>query len=80
MKTKIQKWGNSLAVRIPKAFASEIKLGDGASIEMMVEEGALVITPARESEWTLEALLADVTDENIHEEWEAGPPRGRESW
>ena len=80
MITKIQKWGNSLAVRIPKPYASEMKIGDGASIEMMVEEGALVITPAHESEWTLEALLAEVTDENIHEEWEAGPPRGRESW
>lgn len=80
MITKIQKWGNSLAVRIPKPYASEMKIGDGASIEMMVEEGALVITPARESGWTIEALLADVTDENIHEEWEAGPPRGRESW
>ncbi len=80
MKTKIQKWGNSLAVRIPRVFASEINIADGASIEMMVEEGALIIRPERESEWTLEALLAGVTDENLHGEWEAGPPQGRESW
>jgi antitoxin MazE len=80
MITKLQKWGNSLAVRVPKAFASEMKIGDGASIEMMVEEGALVIRPAREGEWTLEALLAGVRDENIHGEWETGPPRGRETW
>lgn len=80
MKAKIQKWGNSLAVRIPKAYAHEMKVGDGASIQMMVEEGALVIRPDRGSEWALEALLAGVTDENIHEEWETGPPRGRESW
>jgi len=80
MITKIQKWGNSLAVRIPKPFASEMKISEGASIEMMVEEGALVIKAARDSEWTLEALLADVTDDNIHGEWEAGPPRGFEPW
>lgn len=47
---------------------------------MMVQEGALVIRPDPEIGWTLEVLLAGVTDENIHEEWETGPPRGRESW
>lgn len=69
-----------MAVRIPKAFAGEIKIEEGASIQMMVQEGALVIRPDPEIGWTLEVLLAGVTDENIHEEWETGPPRGRESW
>ncbi len=71
MKTRVQKWGNSLAVRIPKSFAEEMGVGNNASIEMSLEEGALVIKADRDRQWDLDALLAEVTDENIHEEWEA---------
>jgi len=70
MKTHVQKWGNSLAVRIPKSFAAEMSLGDDSPVEMSLEEGALVIKPDKERTWDLEALLAEVTDENIHPEWE----------
>jgi len=80
MKTRVQKWGNSLAVRIPRTFTREIGLEPGASIRMMAEKGALIIVPDREKDWTLETLLALVTAKNIPEEWETGPPRGRESW
>jgi len=71
MKTRVQKWGNSLAVRIPKAFADEMGMGPNAPVEMMLEEGALVIRPDRDRAWDLDSLLAGVTDENIHAEWEA---------
>jgi len=71
MKTRIQKWGNSLAVRIPKSFADEMGVGNNAPVEMMLEEGALAIKPDRSRQWNLEGLLAEVTDENIHPEWEA---------
>ncbi len=80
MLTRIQKWGNSLAVRIPKVMADELKLGDGASVQMSMKEQALVIEPVPGSNWSLEALLAGVTDENRHEEWDSGEPLGRESW
>jgi antitoxin MazE len=73
MKTRIQKWGNSLATRLPKSFAEELDLGDGAPIEMTIEDGAIVIRPDRDRVWDLETLLAGVTDENIHPAWETGP-------
>ncbi len=80
MLTKIQKWGNSLAVRIPKVMADELKLGDGGSVQLSMKEHSLVIEPVPESSWSLVALLAGVTDENRHEDWDSGEPLGRESW
>lgn len=77
---RIQKWGNSLAVRIPKAFADEMKLAENASIRMMLEDGALIIKPDDESKWKLEKMLAEVTEENIHGKWETGEPSGKEPW
>ena len=74
MKTHVQKWGNSLAVRIPKSFAEGMGVGKNAPVEMSFEEGALVIKPDRDQLWDLDALLAGVTDENIHPEWEAATP------
>jgi len=80
MVSRVQKWGNSLAVRIPKAFANEMKLAENASIRMMLEDGALIITPDDEPQWNFEELLAGVTEENIHGEWETGEPAGKEPW
>jgi len=80
MVSRIQKWGNSLAVRIPKAFADEMKVAENASIQMMMRQGALIITPMEEPKWNLEELLSGVTEENIHSEWETGPSSGNETW
>ena len=80
MVSRIGKWGNSLAVRLPKAFADEMNLADNASIRMMLKEGALIIIPDREPKSNLEELLAGVTEENIHGEWETGGPTGKEPW
>jgi len=63
-----------LAVRIPKPFAEGMGIGNNAPVEMSLEEGALVVKPDRERAWDLDALLAEVTDENIHAEWEAEVP------
>jgi antitoxin MazE len=80
MKTRVQKWGNSLGVRIPKSFADEIGIGPNASVQMMIEEGTIVIVPEREASWTLEGLLAHVTEDNKPSEWDTGAPEGREQW
>jgi antitoxin MazE len=71
MKTSVQKWGNSLAVRIPKSFAEDLGFRDNSSVDMSLEEGAIVIKPDRAGDWSLDALLSEVTDENIHSAWEA---------
>ena len=70
MKTSIQKWGNSLAVRIPKSFAEELGFADNSPAEMSLDEGALVVKPDRDRAWDLDTLLVGVTDENIHPAWE----------
>lgn len=80
MRTKVQRWGNSLAVRIPKPFAEEVGLDQSSTVDVSLLEGALRILPIREPAWTLEALLAEVNEENLHSEVDSGPPVGREAW
>lgn len=78
MDAQIAKWGNSLAVRIPKAVAERARLREGERLEMSVnEDGAVVLRPARPN-YRLEDLLAGVTDENLQSETEWGQPVGRE--
>ena len=80
MRGRVQKWGNSLALRIPKSFADEIGLGQNSSIQLMIKNGALVVTPEPEPKWRLEELLEKVTKDNIHREWETGSAQGDEIW
>jgi antitoxin MazE len=80
MKTRVRKWGNSLALRIPRAFAAEAGLREDAPVELSVVEGKLVIKPTPPEPLTLEELLRGVTDENLHGEWDTGPAVGREVW
>lgn len=79
MRARVQKWGNSLAVRIPKAFALEASLEQDTDVEMHLEEGSLVITPVRQASFTLAELLEGVTPDNLHEEIDTGPAVGREA-
>jgi antitoxin MazE len=80
MRTKVQKWGNSLALRIPKSFAAEVGLDEEAAVDLTLVEGKLVVTPLAVNEYTLEELLAQVTDENIHAELSTGDAVGAEVW
>ena len=74
MKTRVQKWGNSLAVRIPKSFAEELDWEEAAPVEMTVDGGALVVRTDTERTWDLAALLDKVTDDNVPPAWEAELP------
>ncbi len=78
MRTKIQKWGNSLAIRIPKAFVKEAHVDYGTSVDLSVDDGKIVIDPHTEHEFRLEDLLKGVTNCNIHAEIETGKAVGRE--
>ena len=80
MKTRIQKWGNSLALRIPKSYAHEAGLEQDSPVEMSLEEGKLVIVAAPKSKLTLRRLLAQVTKVNRHTEFDTGPSIGSEVW
>jgi antitoxin MazE len=80
MRTKIQRWGNSLALRIPKAFALEIGLENDGDVEVTIEKGRLVVEPPAAPSYTLEELLREIRPSNKHRELDWGPPVGKESW
>lgn len=80
MRTSLQKWGNSLAVRIPSSFAKEASLISGTVVEMTLEKGRLIVAPVKEAEYKLETLLGAVKKRNIHREVELDGPVGREAW
>lgn len=80
MKARVQKWGNSLALRIPKAFAEEIGIADNTVVDIALTDGKLTVIPIHEAVITLDKLLAGITDQNIHAEIEHGPAQGNEAW
>ncbi len=80
MKVRIQKWGNSLALRIPKAFADESKVKQGTLVEVTTEKGKIIVKPVKAPEYTLDDLLSKVTKSNIHKETETGDASGKEVW
>lgn len=82
MKTKAQKWGNSLAVRVPKHIAQAAGLGPNDEVDAEVVGGKIVLTPVREAvpEYRLGDLLKKVTKKNIHRETDWGKPHGKEVW
>lgn len=80
MKARIQKWGNSLALRIPKAFAVETHLELGTLVEVSLLAGKLLVTPISQPAMTLEGLLEHVTPQNVHSEVDMGPAVGSEVW
>ncbi len=80
MKTRVQKWGNSLALRIPKSFAAEARLGEESVVDITVVKGKLVVVSVAEPKITLGKLLAGVTEKNLHGEVFTGPAVGAEEW
>jgi len=80
MKTMIQRWGNSLALRIPKSFAREIAVGEGDQVEMNIAKGRLVIAPRAPREYRLEDLVLEIRPGNLHDEVTVDGPRGKEAW
>lgn len=80
MRVKIQKWGNSLAARIPKPFAQEADVQEGAVVDLTFEDGKLVATPTAPGRDSLMQLLRRVTKRNLHGEVDLGGVVGRESW
>ncbi len=80
MRTKINKWGNSLGLRIPKLVAAEVGLEENSLVNLTIVNGSIVISPAREIPLELEAMLDRVTEESLHGEVNTGPTTGREAW
>lgn len=80
MQTRVQKWGNSLGLRIPRSVAQEAGVKAGSEVDVSVQDGDLVVRPARRRTYQLKDLLRRVTTKNVHAEVDAGGPVGREIW
>ena len=80
MRVHVQKWGNSLALRIPKAVAQDIGVHAGTAVDVVVSRGRLVATPVVPAIASLKDLLRRVTKRNVHSEIDSGAPEGRERW
>ena len=77
MRARIAKWGNSLALRLPRKLAEDIRLVEGATVDLRIENGALVVVPARKR-YRLADLLAETKPEARHGETDWVPPCGKE--
>jgi antitoxin MazE len=81
MRVEIKKWGNSLVVRIPNAYAKELGVSEGAPADLRIEGGKLLLDPVvRSPEYDLDELVAGITEENRHPEVDWGPAVGKEVW
>lgn len=78
MSAKIQKWGNSLGVRIPKSVIEKTDLHENSDVEIEHKNGAIIIFPTKK-QISLDSLLAQITKENLHKE-EAFAAEGNEVW
>ncbi len=78
MRVRIRKWGNSLALRIPKSFAEEAFLSDNSLVELKVVQGRLVVSCVPEPAISLDALLSDVNEHNLHRQVSGAPDWGSE--
>lgn len=80
MQTNVQKWGNSLGVRIPRPLADQAQISEGSTVEIEEEDGVITIQVLAPKEYALNELVEEITDENRHEEVNTGSPVGNEVW
>jgi antitoxin MazE len=74
----IQKWGNSLAIRIPQTLAGQLSVEEGAAVDLQVRGGELVIRPIRSKKLSLCELLKNCRPSQLHGETDFGADLGRE--
>lgn len=80
MKAKIQKWGNSLGIRIPRSLAQETSVESDSVVDISSRNGKIIISPYKQKSFSLRQLLSKVTEKNLHDEIAIGDPAGKEIW
>lgn len=80
MEAKMQKWGNSLALRISCHLAKELNLQHNSRVQVKVEDGTITITPLHEKETELNKLLSQIQEDHLHGEEDFGSAQGKEVW
>jgi antitoxin MazE len=79
MKTKLERWGKSLALRIPKPIAIKADLTEGELVDLALVDGKIIIQRSSTG-YVLGDILADITSDNVHTEIDFGDPLGNEIW
>lgn len=74
----VKKWGNSPSVRLPAAIVRQASLSVNDVVELVVEDGRIIIMPVKTKEYSLDALMSGITDDNLHSEISFGEPVGKE--
>lgn len=74
----VKKWGNSPSVRLPAAIVRQASLSVDDVVELVVEDGRIVIMPVKTKEYSLDSLMSGITDDNLHSEISFGEPVGKE--
>ncbi|HAK2550606.1 TPA: AbrB/MazE/SpoVT family DNA-binding domain-containing protein [Salmonella enterica] len=74
----VKKWGNSPSVRLPAAIVRQASLSVDDVVELVVEDGRIVIMPVKTKEYSLDALMSAITEDNLHSEISFGEPVGKE--
>jgi len=80
METTIQKWGNSLGVRLPKSVTTSMSLTTGSRVQVSEEKGRVIIEVVPDTEMTLAEMVALIHAGNIHAETDWGDAQGNEVW
>ena len=80
MHIRVERWGNNLAVRIPKSLAEDADVIEGMIVDLTIRQGKIVAIVAQKGKWPLKQLLDKVNNMNRHAEIDFGAPIGRESW
>ena len=80
MRVPVQKWGNSLALRIPKPFAEDVGVSEGTVVDVSISKGRLITAPVSPRRARLQDLLRRVTKRNLHGDVDTEPAVGREAW
>ncbi len=78
MTVALKKWGNSIALRIPKDIANTLHVDDNSFMELDVHDGVLTLRPQKEN--LLETLVSQIDSENLHKEIDTGECVGNEEW
>jgi len=80
MRVTVKKWGNSAAVRIPASVMQATRIDVDEVVDVHEEDGRIVIEPARQKRYELDALLKGITSKNRHRAVDFGEPVGKEVW
>lgn len=78
MTVALKKWGNSIALRIPKDIATTLDVDNNSLMELDIHDGVLTLRPKKEN--VLEALVSQINSENLHREIDTGESVGNEEW